>query len=130
MFGLTLVTPMLLGGSATPGLGLDVLCIVSTISAVSTVGPGSRAKWLIQIRYADTPPAREPSPVRIVVFYTAERWSRDVSDEIAAELVQACAGRGETLPSARGLHRRSLPGRAKCADWQAQDRRAPASAGA
>jgi hypothetical protein len=39
------------------------------------------------------------SPVRIVAFNTAEGWSRDVSDEIAAELAQACADRGEMPPS-------------------------------
>ena len=33
------------------------------------------------------------APVRIVAFNTAEGWSRDVTDEIAAEL--ACADRGE-----------------------------------
>ena len=39
------------------------------------------------------------SPVRIVAFNTAEGWSGDVSDEIAAELAQACADREETPPS-------------------------------
>jgi hypothetical protein len=39
------------------------------------------------------------SRVRIVAFNTAEGWSRDVSDEIAAELAQACADRDETPPS-------------------------------
>jgi hypothetical protein len=39
------------------------------------------------------------SPVRIVAINTAEGWSRDASDEIAAELAQACANRGETPPS-------------------------------
>ena len=39
------------------------------------------------------------SPVRIVAFNTAEGWSRDVTDEIAAELAQACADRDETPPS-------------------------------
>jgi len=34
-------------------------------------------------------------PVRIVAFNTAEGWSRDVTEEIAAELAQACAGCGE-----------------------------------
>jgi len=34
-------------------------------------------------------------PVRIVAFNTAEGWSRDVTEEIAAELAQACAGRSE-----------------------------------
>ena len=36
------------------------------------------------------------SPVRIVAFNPAEGWSRDVTDDIAAELAQACADRGET----------------------------------
>jgi hypothetical protein len=39
------------------------------------------------------------SPVCVVAFNTAEGWSRDASDEIAVELVQACADRGETPPS-------------------------------
>ena len=39
------------------------------------------------------------SPIRIVAFNTAEGWSRDVSDEIAAELAQACADRSEIDPS-------------------------------
>ena len=39
------------------------------------------------------------SPVRIVAFNTAEGRSRDVTDEIAAELAQACADRDETPPS-------------------------------
>jgi hypothetical protein len=40
-----------------------------------------------------------PSPGRIVAFNTAEGWSCDVSDEIAAELAQACADRGESRAS-------------------------------
>ena len=39
------------------------------------------------------------SPVRIVAFNPAEGWSRDVTDDIAAELAQACADRGEMPPS-------------------------------
>jgi hypothetical protein len=39
------------------------------------------------------------SPVRIVAFNTAEGWSRDVTDDIAAELAQACADRDEISPS-------------------------------
>jgi len=35
-----------------------------------------------------------PSPVRIVAFNTAEGWSRDVTEEIAAELAQTRADRG------------------------------------
>jgi hypothetical protein len=38
------------------------------------------------------------SPVRIVAFNTAEGWPRDVTDNIAATLAQACADRGE-VPS-------------------------------
>ena len=30
-----------------------------------------------------------------MAFNTAEGWSRDVTEEIAAELAQACAGCGE-----------------------------------
>jgi len=39
------------------------------------------------------------SPVRVVAFNTAEGWSRDVTEDIAAELAQACADRGEMPPS-------------------------------
>jgi hypothetical protein len=39
------------------------------------------------------------SPVRIVAFNTAEGWSRDVTEDIAAKLAQACADRGEMPPS-------------------------------
>ena len=39
------------------------------------------------------------SPVRIVAFNTAEGWSRDATDEIAAEVAQACADRDEISPS-------------------------------
>jgi len=39
------------------------------------------------------------SPVRIVAFNPAEGWSRDVTDDIAAELAQACADRDEISPS-------------------------------
>jgi hypothetical protein len=39
------------------------------------------------------------APVRIVAFNTAEGWSRDVTEEIATELAQACADRSEIDPS-------------------------------
>jgi hypothetical protein len=34
------------------------------------------------------------NPVRIVAFNTAERWSRDVTEEIARELRDRCGERG------------------------------------
>ncbi|MGX9432179.1 MULTISPECIES: hypothetical protein [Bradyrhizobium] len=43
------------------------------------------------------------NPVRIVCFNTAEGWSRDVSEEIVAELSQRCAARGEVPPPLEGL---------------------------
>jgi len=39
------------------------------------------------------------NPVRIVSFNTAEGWSRDASDDVADELRQRCAYRGEVPPS-------------------------------
>jgi hypothetical protein len=39
------------------------------------------------------------NPVCIVGFNTAEGWSRDASDEVADELRQRCAERGEVPPS-------------------------------
>ena len=47
---------------------------------------------------------RSLSPVRVVAFNTGEGWSRDVTEEIGAELAKAwlakaCADRGEMPPS-------------------------------
>jgi hypothetical protein len=39
------------------------------------------------------------NPVRIVSFNTAEGWSRDASEDIAIELSQRCAERGEVPPT-------------------------------
>jgi hypothetical protein len=39
------------------------------------------------------------NPVRVVAFNTAEGWSRDVSDDVADELPERCADRGETPAS-------------------------------
>jgi hypothetical protein len=39
------------------------------------------------------------SPIRIVSFNTSEGWSLDASEEIAAELRQRCAERGEVPPT-------------------------------
>jgi hypothetical protein len=36
---------------------------------------------------------------RVVSFNTSEGWSRDASEEIAAELQRRCAQRGEVPPS-------------------------------
>jgi hypothetical protein len=36
-------------------------------------------------------------PVRVVAFNTAEGWSRDVSDDVADELRERCAGGGGDL---------------------------------
>jgi hypothetical protein len=36
------------------------------------------------------------NPARIVAFNTAEGWSRDASEDIAAELLEHCADRNET----------------------------------
>jgi hypothetical protein len=46
------------------------------------------------------------NPVRIVAFNTAEGWSRDVSFEIAGELVERCAERGEIPACLRDILRR------------------------
>ena len=53
------------------------------------------------------------SPVRIVAFNTAEGWSRDATDDIAAELTQACADRGETPPSIADFIADHMPSRAR-----------------
>jgi hypothetical protein len=39
------------------------------------------------------------NPVRIVAFNTADGWSRDVSKDIAGELLDRCAERGEVPAS-------------------------------
>src|SRR5262249_32163864 len=53
------------------------------------------------------------APVRVVAFNTAEGWSRDVTEEIAAELDQAWADRGETPPSIADLIADHQPSRAR-----------------
>ena len=40
------------------------------------------------------------SPVRVIAFNTAEGWSRDVSEEIAEALVEACASYDQDIPAA------------------------------
>jgi hypothetical protein len=39
------------------------------------------------------------NPILIVSFNTSEGWSQDASEEIAAELRQRCAERGEVPPT-------------------------------
>ena len=53
------------------------------------------------------------SPVRIVAFNTAEGWSRDATDDIAAELTQACADRGETPPLIADFIADQMPSRVR-----------------
>jgi hypothetical protein len=44
------------------------------------------------------------NPVRVVAFNTSEGWSRDVSEDIAWELLKRVAREGKTLPaSSRGF---------------------------
>src|SRR3954469_2380462 len=38
------------------------------------------------------------NPVRVICFNNAEGWSRDVSDEIARELLQQCADQDLDVP--------------------------------
>jgi hypothetical protein len=40
------------------------------------------------------------APFRVIAFNTAEGWSRDVSEEIAGELAQACTKADEDMPAA------------------------------
>lgn len=39
------------------------------------------------------------APVRVVSFNIAEGWSRDVSEEIADEITQACPNADENIPA-------------------------------
>jgi hypothetical protein len=48
---------------------------------------------------ADLLTGQYSDPVRVVVFSTAERWSRDVSEEIADKLLQRLAGEDRDLPA-------------------------------
>jgi hypothetical protein len=38
------------------------------------------------------------NPVRVVAFNTGDGWSRDVSEELADEIVQQCAQDGDEVP--------------------------------
>jgi hypothetical protein len=40
------------------------------------------------------------APVQVIAFNTAEGWSRDVSEEIAVELMEACAKEDRDIPTA------------------------------
>jgi hypothetical protein len=40
------------------------------------------------------------APVQVIAFNTAEGWSRDVSEEIALALMEACAKEGRDIPAA------------------------------
>ena len=53
------------------------------------------------------------SPVCVVAFNTAERWSRDATDDIAGELAQVCADRGETPPFIADFIADNMPSRAR-----------------
>ncbi|HVI77997.1 MAG TPA: hypothetical protein VM715_07505 [Candidatus Acidoferrum sp.] len=43
---------------------------------------------------ADMLDGQYKNPVRVVGFTTAEGWSRDVSEDVAREVRQRCAGQG------------------------------------
>jgi hypothetical protein len=47
---------------------------------------------------ADLLTGQHHDPVRVVAFNTAERWSKDTSEEIAYELLQRAASAGRELP--------------------------------
>ncbi len=48
---------------------------------------------------ADLLDGQYSNPVRVIAFNTAERWSRDVSDDVAHELRRRCAEQARDLPS-------------------------------
>jgi hypothetical protein len=39
------------------------------------------------------------NPVRVIAFNTAEGWARDVSEELADEIVEQCAREGGDMPT-------------------------------
>ena len=39
------------------------------------------------------------NPVRVIGFNTAEGWSRDVSEDVAAELLHRCNWQGDDVPA-------------------------------
>ncbi len=47
---------------------------------------------------ADLTDGQYSNPARIIAFNTAERWSRDVSQELADEIVDQCAAEGFDAP--------------------------------
>ena len=51
------------------------------------------------------------NPVRVVAFNTAEGWSRDGSDDVAEELRERCAARGEVAASLADFFERYDTGR-------------------
>jgi class 3 adenylate cyclase len=57
------------------------------------------AATLLETVLADLLDGQYSNPVRVIAFNTAERWSRDVSDDVAHELRRRCAEQARDLPS-------------------------------
>src|SRR5258707_3283105 len=47
---------------------------------------------------ADLLDGQYSNPIRVIAFNTAEGWSRDVSDDVAHELLRRCAEQARDLP--------------------------------
>ena len=72
--------------------------MISVISAVAGGRPTSSAADLETI-ITDLLDDQYKNPVRVVGFNTAEGWSRDVSEDVANELLYRCNRQGDDVPA-------------------------------
>jgi hypothetical protein len=63
----------------------------ATATASGVRNPKRHAEDSIESVVDDLLEARYNNPVRVIGFNTEERWSRDVSEDVAHELLQRCA---------------------------------------
>jgi hypothetical protein len=85
------------GPSLAPSFGIDTYLVLDHIGS-SAVYPETEeiaADRLVIIR--DISQGQYRHPLRVVAFNTAEGWSRDVTEDIARELVDNAVRSGEPL---------------------------------
>jgi hypothetical protein len=104
--GWAIVRPGQLEFASCPAPHRSCPRIPTAISSETDDGDTDRAtliRYLLEGQYQN--------PVRVVAFKTAEGWSRAVTDEIARELREHCADRGENQSPCRTFLTNTAPDR-------------------
>jgi hypothetical protein len=73
--------------------------MISVISAVAGGKPTPKPPRTLKPSSATCSRGEYSDPVRVVGFNTAEGWSRDVSEDVAAELQHRCDRQGNDVPA-------------------------------